>query len=77
MKGKLQKQEAIIRDPTAFVTAFVSVTLTEFQSLLEQKGFSVSRRQNTSTTYEMVTYGNSSTIDSQCQCQNANAKKHF
>ena len=33
----------------------------KFKSLLEQKGFSVSRRQNTSTTYEMVTNVNSST----------------
>lgn len=33
----------------------------KFKSLLEQKGFSVSRRQNTGTTYEMVTNVNSST----------------
>ena len=33
----------------------------KFKSLLDQKGFSVSRRQNTSTTYEMVTNVNSST----------------
>jgi len=33
----------------------------KFKSLLEQKGFSVSRRQNTTTTYEMVTNVNSST----------------
>ena len=33
----------------------------KFKSLLEQKGFSVHRRQNTSTTYEMVTNVNSST----------------
>ena len=32
----------------------------KFKSLLEQKGFSVSRRQNTTTTYEMVTNVNSS-----------------
>ena len=33
----------------------------KFKSLLDQKGFSVSRRQNTSTAYEMVTNVNSST----------------
>ena len=33
----------------------------KFKSLLEQKGFSVSRRQNICTTYEMVTNVNSST----------------
>ena len=33
----------------------------KFKSLLEQKGFSVRRRQNTSTTYEMVRNINSST----------------
>ena len=33
----------------------------KFKTLLEQEGFSVSRRQNTSTTYEMVTNVNSST----------------
>ena len=33
----------------------------KFKTLLEQKGFSVSRRQNTSTTYELVTKVNSST----------------
>ena len=33
----------------------------KFKTLLEQEGFSVSRRQNTSITYEMVTNVNSST----------------
>ena len=33
----------------------------KFKSLLEQKGFSVARRKNASTTYDMITNVNSST----------------
>ena len=66
-EGELERLERSVEEKTVQVQQQeekvneLSEQYKKFKSLLEQKGFSVSRRQNTSTTYEMVTNFNSST----------------
>ena len=60
-EGELERLERSVEEKTVQVQQQeekvneLNEQYKKFKSLLEHKGFSVSRRQNTSTTYDMVT----------------------